>query len=45
MTTVSLEQISREQPYPDFADRWPMGEEFLAFMFDRDCGRVAEAGQ
>lgn len=32
MAPVSLEQIVAQQPYPDFADWWPMGEEFLTFM-------------
>ncbi len=32
MTPMSLEQISRQRPYPDFAEWWPMGQEFLTFM-------------
>lgn len=32
MTEKTLEQIVREQPYADFAEWWPMGESFLAFM-------------
>lgn len=32
MTQKSLSQVVAEHPYPDFADWWPMGKEFLTFM-------------
>jgi len=29
---LSLAEVVRRQPYPDFQDWWPLGEDFLAFM-------------
>ncbi len=44
MTPMSLEQISRQRPYPDFAEWWPMGEEFLTFMSAAIVGEWRKLG-
>lgn len=37
MATKSLSQVVAEKPYPDFAEWWTMGNEFLAFMQKAIC--------
>jgi hypothetical protein len=32
MKRLSLEEIVAEKPYTEYADWWPMGRYFLAFM-------------
>ncbi len=45
MSTRSLAEVVAQQPYPDFAEWWPLGNQFLRFMAEAICSEWQAIGQ